>query len=235
MDLRLLPAQCSAAICRAMALTTLSAGMLFGAAEAKASWSFDQILRKAEKRYGREGVATDRLIAWNRMVESSRRLSEAERVEAVNLYFNQQLRFIDDAALWKQSDYWATPVETMVSGAGDCEDFSLVKYFTLRKLGVPEHKLRITYARELRHNQAHMVLSYFPSAGAEPLILDNLTDNLQPASQRADLLLLYAFDAEGLYKVGKDGLKRAGDTERLPGWQTLMAKMREEGFSLEQG
>ncbi|MBS7661136.1 transglutaminase-like cysteine peptidase [Pseudomonas lalucatii] len=218
-----------------MAVTTLSTGVLFGAAEAKASWSFDQIMRKAEKRYGRQGPAKDRLLSWNQLIENSRYLPEREKLAAVNQFFNRQLRFLSDTVLWKQSDYWATPIETLVQGAGDCEDFSLAKYFTLRKLGVPEARLRITYARELTRGEAHMVLGYYAAPGAEPLILDNLTNDMLPLSQRPDLLLLYAFDAHGLYQVKDGGLQRTGDTERLPGWQGLMARMRQEGFSLEQG
>ncbi|QLC77557.1 transglutaminase-like cysteine peptidase [Pseudomonas sp. LPB0260] len=218
-----------------MAITTFSAGMVFGASEAKASWSFDQIMRKAEKRYGRQGPAKDRLLSWNQLIEDSRYLPERQKLAAVNQYFNRELRFIDDVVLWKQSDYWATPIETLVQGAGDCEDFSLAKYFTLRKLGVPESRLRITYTRELTRGQAHMVLSYYAEPGGEPLILDNLTNSMLPASQRPDLLLMYAFDSNGLYRVEKDGLRRTGNTERLPGWQALMTRMRQEGFSLEQG
>ena len=133
---QLLKTRCTGALCRAVALTTLGTGMLLGAAEAKASWSFDQIMRKAEKRYGRQGPAKDRLLSWNQLIESSRYLSERDKLEAVNQYFNRELHFRSDAVLWKQSDYWATPIETLVQGAGDCEDFSLAKYFTLRKLGV---------------------------------------------------------------------------------------------------
>lgn len=232
---RLLRSLSANGLWRAVALTTLSTSFLLGPADAKASWSFDQILRKAEKRYGRQGPAKDRLLSWNLMIESSRGLSDREKLAAVNQYFNHELRFSSDAVLWKQSDYWATPIETLVKGAGDCEDFSLAKYFTLRKLGIPEERLRITYARELKHNQAHMVLGYYAAPGAEPLILDNLTDSLLPASRRADLQLMYAFDAHALYRVGANGLERTGDTARLPGWQALMARMRQEGFSLEQG
>ncbi|WPC03563.1 transglutaminase-like cysteine peptidase [Pseudomonas benzenivorans] len=232
---QLLKTRCTGALCRAVALTTLGTSVLLGAAEAKASWSFDQIMRKVEKRYGRQGPAKDRLLSWNQLIESSRYLSERDKLEAVNQYFNRELHFRSDAVLWKQSDYWATPIETLVQGAGDCEDFSLAKYFTLRKLGVPEERLRITYAREMTRDQAHMVLSYYAAPGAEPLILDNLDSAMLPASQRQDLVLLYAFDAHGLYQIKDGRLQRTGDTARLPGWQALMARMRQEGFSLDQG
>ncbi len=216
-------------------VTTFSGSLLFGMAEAKASRSFDLILRKAEKRYGRQSPAQDHLLLWSDLIENSRQLSDAEKLEAVNRYFNRHVRFSGDIALWKQNDYWATPIETLVKGAGDCEDFSLAKYFTLRELGVPEEKLRITYAKALKLNQAHMVVTYYSTPTAEPLVLDNLIESILPASERQDLSLLYAFDAKGLYFVKAEGLKRVGDTERLPYWQALLKKMRQEGFPAYQG
>ncbi|WP_420800877.1 transglutaminase-like cysteine peptidase [Pseudomonas cavernae] len=224
----------SNALVRLLAITTLSGGLLFGATDAKASWSFDQVLRKAEKRYGRTSPAKDRLQAWNDLLENSRQQSELDKLQAVNRYINQQVRFNDDIALWKRKDYWATPVETLTKGAGDCEDFSLAKYFSLLQLGIPQEKLRITYVRALELNQAHMVVTYYPSPDAEPLVLDNLVERILPASQRKDLALLYAFDARGLYAIDSGSLQRVGDTERLPFWQALLERMRREGFRMAQ-
>jgi len=225
----------SSTLWRAVAITTLSGSLLLGAAEAKASWGFDSILRKAEKRYGRLSPAKDRLLSWSDLIESSRHLPEMEKLKAVNLYFNRQVRFSDDMDLWRLNDYWATPIETLVKGAGDCEDFSLAKYFTLRQLGVAEEKLRISYAKVLKGNLAHMVVTYYSTPTAEPLVLDNLFDSILPASVRTDMQLLYAFDDKGLYLVKEKGLERAGDTERLPPWQRLLAKMRQEGFAVGRG
>ncbi|WP_137818502.1 transglutaminase-like cysteine peptidase [Pseudomonas sp. 2FG] len=204
-------------------------------AEAKASWRLERILHKAEKRYGRQSPTTDRLLSWSDLIESSQHLPEIEKLHAVNRYFNHHVRFSTDIALWKQSDYWATPIETLVKGAGDCEDFSLAKYFTLRQLGVAEEKLRIAYAKVLKSNQAHMVLTYYSTPSAEPLVLDNLINSIRPAAERRDLSLSYAFDAQGLYFVKAQGLKRIGDTEHLAYWQALLKKMRQEGFTAEQG
>jgi predicted transglutaminase-like cysteine proteinase len=218
---------------RAVAVTSLGVGLLFGTVEAKASWKLERILHQAEKRYGRQGPAKDQLLSWRDLIESSQQLSEVEKLQAVNHYFNRHVRFSTDITLWKQGDYWATPIETLVKGAGDCEDFSLVKYFTLRQLGVPVEKLRISYAKLLKTDQAHMVMTYYATPAAEPLVLDNLIDRILPASAREDLSLLYAFDAEGLYLVEAKGLKRVGDTEHLPYWSALLKRMRKEGFTAE--
>ena len=121
-------------------------------------------------------------------------------------------------------------MESLQRGAGDCEDYAIAKYFTLRQLGVPVDKLRITYVKALQLNQAHMVLTYYPHPGAMPLVLDNLIDTIEPANQRTDLRPVYAFNAEGLWMPGQGGERQVGDSKRLSRWQDLLKKMRAEGF-----
>ncbi|MFZ6049206.1 transglutaminase-like cysteine peptidase [Pseudomonas sp. CR3202] len=215
-----------------LVIVTFSGGLLLGANDAKAAWSLDPLMRKAEKRYGRSGPAKDRLHAWRDLLENGRRMTEREQLLAVNHEINQQIRFTDDSALWQRRDYWATPLETLAKGAGDCEDFAVAKYFTLVQLGVAREKLRITYARALDLNQAHMVVTYYETPDAEPLVLDNLRDEILPVSRRKDLDLRYAFDAQGLYTLKGGTPKRVGDTAKLPVWQGLLARMEREGFTL---
>lgn len=224
------------ALWRLVAVSTLSTSLLWGTAQAKVmNWSFDQIIRKAEKRYGRQGQAKERLLSWSALIEDYRGYSDLEKIQAVNRYFNRHVQFSEDIALWKKADYWATPVETLAMGAGDCEDIALAKYFTLRLLDVPEAKLRITYARVLFPQQAHMVMSYLPEPGAEPLVLDNLVDAILPASARDDLQLLYAFDATSLYAVEGPGMRRIGESRQIPCWQELLSKLSLDGFIAREG
>ncbi|UVJ46535.1 transglutaminase-like cysteine peptidase [Pseudomonas sp. LS1212] len=76
--------------------------------------------------------------------------------------------------VWEQTDYWASPLETLEQGAGDCEDFALAKYFTLQLLGISESNLRLVYTTLASTKQAHMVLGFWSDTGAEPVLLDNL-------------------------------------------------------------
>ncbi|MGE8499256.1 MAG: cysteine protease LapG [Pseudomonas sp.] len=207
--------------------------LLIGLSGALANWDFGLILQNAETRYGNLGTAKDRIQAWDELIKASDGLPESELLSEVNRFFNRQIRFSDDSRVWQQNDYWATPIESLVKGAGDCEDYSIAKYFTLRRLGVPSEKLRITYVKALRQNQAHMVLTYYASPGAEPLVLDNLIAEIRPASQRKDLLPVYAFNAEGLYLAGSNN--RKSDTKKLSRWQDLLKKMRAEGFAIGEG
>lgn len=219
----------------ALALVLLLA-VLIGLSRAWAAWgdwNFNLLIDTAEKRYGNLGAARGRIQAWDTLLNDSTHLTEQDQLDSVNRFFNRQIRFADDSRVWRQVDYWATPIEALIKGAGDCEDYAVAKYFSLRRLGIPSEKLRITYVKALRLNQAHMVLTYYPSPAAEPLVLDNLIDQIRPASQRQDLLPVYAFNAEGLYLPGSRSKK--SDSKKLSRWQDLLKKMRTEGFAIGEG
>jgi predicted transglutaminase-like cysteine proteinase len=213
----------------------LASFLLTGLGSVWANWNFTQILQIAEKCYGPLGPAQGRIEAWSQMLKSELNQPEREQLDAVNRFFNQQLNFQDDTRIWRQTDYWATPEESLIKGAADCEDYALAKYFSLRQLGIPSEKLRITYVKALSQNQAHMVLTFYSSPTAEPLVLDNLIGEIRPASQRKDLLPVYAFNAEGLYLPGANGGKRSSDSKKLSRWQDVLKKMQAEGFAVGEG
>ncbi|MGE8406807.1 MAG: cysteine protease LapG [Pseudomonas sp.] len=199
----------------------------------RADWDFSQISRKAQALYGPLGAGQQRIDAWQQLLATQKQLSDVERLQVVNQFFNRQLRYAEDIDLWHEVDYWATPIQSLIKGAGDCEDYAIAKYFSLRRLGIPADKLRITYVKALRQNRAHMVLTYYSSPDAMPLVLDSLIDAIKPASERTDLLPVYAFNGEGLWLTGSGGNKKVGDTKRLSRWQDLLKKMQAEGFPAE--
>jgi len=198
-----------------------------------AEWDFSLISRRAEALYGPLGAGQGRIDAWQAMLDSPRSGSEQARLEQVNSFFNRQLRYVEDIDLWHETDYWATPVQSLMKGAGDCEDYAIAKYFSLRHMGIPSEKLRITYVKALRQNRAHMVLTYYSTPQAQPLVLDSLMDAIKPASQRPDLLPVYAFNAQGLWLPGAGGNRKVGDTKRLSRWQDVLKKMQAEGFAAD--
>ncbi|APC16633.1 hypothetical protein BLL42_13175 [Pseudomonas frederiksbergensis] len=209
----------------------LLAGVLLGGLHA--DWDFSLISRRAEALYGPLGEGKQRIDAWQHLLAAQKQTPELEQLNVVNLFFNKQMRYMEDIDLWHVDDYWATPIEALWKGAGDCEDYAIAKYFSLRHLGVSSDKLRITYVKALRQNRAHMVLTYYSSPDAMPLVLDSLIDAIQPASQRTDLLPVYSFNAEGLWLAGAKGNKKIGDTKRLSRWQDVLKKMQAEGFPVE--
>lgn len=185
-------------------------------------------LDRAEEKYGSD--ARTRLIEWETLIRQDDSPSDSEKLEKVNRFFNQ-LEFVNDIDHWGEKDYWATPVEFLASQGGDCEDFSIAKYFTLQAMGVEEEKLNLTYVKALRYNVHHMVLTYFSSPAAEPLVLDNIVGIVKPASERSDLIPIYSFNGTGLWLAKQRGRgKLAGSSSRLKRWQDLLERMPETKF-----
>lgn len=182
-----------------------------------------QIIKQVSEKFGDK--AASRLRFWQKTVLDAKNNTEAEQLEIVNRFFNQ-VRFLSDQEHWQREDYWATPLELLATNGGDCEDYSIAKYFTLRELGIPDDKLKITYVKAVQLNQAHMILAYYDFPGAEPLILDNLVDEILPASERPDLVPVYSFNGEGLWlsKLSSQEGKRLGNANKLDSWKDLMTR-----------
>lgn len=173
--------------------------------------------------------ARRRVDDWQQLMRSGQQSSEMEKLYRVNDFFNQ-LEFVNDSEHWGKEDYWATPLQMLVSNGGDCEDFSIAKYFTLLEMGIPPKHLRLTYVKALRLNQAHMVLAYSPAPGADPLILDNLDPLIRPATKRNDLLPVYSFNGNGLWlaKTRSGSSTRVGKSSRLSPWRDVIARINSE-------
>lgn len=181
-----------------------------------------------EKQTGISPEVEARVASWNALIEKGKDWSDQRRLEMANDFVNQ-LVFVDDIQHWKQQDYWATPLETIVSGGGDCEDFSIAKYFTLTGMGMDEDKLRLTYVKALRLNQAHMVVSYYSNPKAMPLVLDNLNTRILPANERDDLWPVYSFNGKGLWLNKKNhDADLLDNSERISLWQKLLRNIQVE-------
>jgi predicted transglutaminase-like cysteine proteinase len=209
----------------------LVAGVMLG--DVLGDWDFSSISRRAHALYGPLGEGQQRIDDWQQLLATHQQIGELEQLDQVNRFFNQRIRYVEDGDLWHQADYWETPIEGLWKGAGDCEDYAIAKYFSLRHLGVAREKLRITYVKALRLNRAHMVLTYYTSPQAVPLVLDSLIDDIRPADQRPDLLPVYSFNAEGLWMPSAKGNQKISDSKRLSRWQDVLKKMQAEGFPVE--
>lgn len=151
---------------------------------------------------------------------------EADTLQIINDAINGQIKWVEDKVHWGADDYWATPAESIASAGGDCEDFSIAKYYMLKELGVPLARLRITYVRALKLNgQAHMVLAYYSKSDAEPLILDNIDGKVRPASQRLDLEPIYSFNDDEVQMV-KSGQR--GKPSQLRTWLSVQERLMAE-------
>ena len=195
----------------------------------------DRMQQLARERY--DAQTENRVIAWRELLAETRDQRADTQLARINTFFNRSTRFVDDIVAWKQPDYWASPLETIGKGSGDCEDFTIAKYTSLRLLGVPDEKLRLIYVRariggpSSNLSQAHMVLGYYASPDAEPLILDNLIGDILPASRRSDLQPVFSFNGAGLW-VGGASRSSADPTARLSRWSRVLERMKNEGIDL---
>lgn len=191
----------------------------------------DQLVVKAEQEYG--AAAGARVQRWQQLFVELADADEATKLAQVNQFFNKEVPFVSDLKHWGQDDYWATPFESLVTHGGDCEDYVIAKYHALRELDVDMHKLRITYVKATRLNEAHMVLTYFPTKDSIPLVLDNLINQITTADKRPDLVPVYSFNAEGMWleRMKGEGV-RMGNPNKLDLWTELRVRMHELGLDL---
>lgn len=221
-----LPDRRGAAACAVLARWLVA--LLLSPVLAPWAWDGDRMLRSAQ---AHNAQAVSGVRALHAVIGDAQALPEPARLAALNRFFNERIAYAADLEVTGRVDDWASPVELLARGVGDCEDYAIAKYFALIAAGVPSAKLRMVYVRIDLDGRVtpHMVLAYYAQPQAEPLVLDNLRGEIEPASARRDLRAVFSFNGEGLWEGTGGG--RAGDpAARLSRWREVLAKARAEGF-----
>lgn len=229
----------NAALNRSLLAIFFVAALVFGSAllSAQVRLDFRQLKDHARERFSSDRVSV--IARWQEMFEGLAGKSELDQVISVNEFFHENVIYQLDETLYGVEDYWATPLQTLGHGRGDCEDWAIAKYVSLRNLGIPEGRLRLIYVSaqiggaRSPIRRAHMVLGYYETPNAEPMIMDSLLSSVLPASERTDLSPTFSFNADGLW-VGRGSSRAAGTpTARLSHWRDVLNRMREEGVRLQ--
>lgn len=188
----------------------------------------ERLRRTAEAAYGPQAVQA--VSAWLLQLRNDAALSERHKLDRVNDFWNRSVLPAQDAAVQRRAMGWATPLETLARGHGASADYAIGKYFSLSILGVPVDRLRFIYVQARGPEGAgtvpHIVLGYYATPGAMPLVLDNLADIVLPAAQRADLTPVFSFSTGGMY-LDERG---AAPVDRVGRWRELLLRMRHEGL-----
>jgi len=184
-----------------------------------------EVFSRIRDNYGALGEKQVR--EWSNLLTSQLHSPLEDQLYEINNFFNK-IPYYTDKEHWGKSDYWATPVEMLGTNGGDCEDYVIAKYFSLRALGIPDSKLRMMFVTALQQNQAHMVLAYYPEPNAIPLILDNINPRILPASKRPDLRPVYSFNGEGLYKAKAQGRGTKLGDSRHKMWDDLTSRIERD-------
>jgi predicted transglutaminase-like cysteine proteinase len=114
------------------------------------------------------------LRSWREVTAASKGKPQLEVLKVVNRYFNRWPYKVD-IELYGVSEFWATPQEFM-KRSGDCEDYSIAKFFALRDLGFTNDQLRLVIVKDRIRRIGHAVLAVY--AMNDILILDSLTDSI---------------------------------------------------------
>ncbi len=183
-----------------------------------------QTLEKIGQKYNM--FAKKRFFFLQKTLDSVKNSSDMEKLKAVNDFYNG-VKYAPDIKVYGKKDYWATPYEFLGKDRGDCEDYVIAKYFALKYLGVDTKKLFFTYVRSTKFKAPHMVLTYFKTPKSEPLVLDNTNLRIFPASKRKDLIPIYNFNGDSLYKATGVGTgKKVKQKKSHKKWDQLLKDIK---------
>lgn len=142
-------------------------------------------------REDRSACPSSAVAAWQDFLDRHRDMPLADQVTAVNRYANKW-RYRTDQQVYGRSDYWASPLQ-FIANSGDCEDYAIMKYVSLRLLGVPDDRLRLAVVQDELRGLAHAVLVVYKNDTA--VVLDNLTNAVLPHDRIAHYSPYYSVNA----------------------------------------
>ncbi len=148
----------------------------------------------------RNPISSNRIMDYTEYLNSCQNYPQNIQLNKINFYLNRLLPQYDNV-INNKVDNWATPKEFLTVGYGDCEDYVIIKYYSLIKLGFDEKKLFITVVKENFRGGSHMILCYFKTKSEAPLVLDNLSFKILNLQERSDLTAQFFINSTGVYKM----------------------------------
>lgn len=143
--------------------------------------------------------------SWRRGIRGSKNKSPMDTLKAVNTFFNKWPYRLD-IEVYGQTDYWASPKE-FLKLSGDCEDYSIAKYFALQQLGFKARNMRIVVIKDRIRNIGHAVLAVYMDDTA--YILDNMSNLVLPHSKYQHYIPQYSVNGANRWAhvrpIGKQG------------------------------
>jgi len=153
-----------------------------------------------------ESTCPDSARRFLSIVELGRKQEGRARVGSVNRAVNLSIRPMSDWVQYGHADFWASPLQTLGSGAGDCEDYAIVKYLVLRELGFPASDLRLVIVRDDKRQAEHAVTAI--RYEQRWLILDNRTLTILDAEDANHYRPLYALHQDGARPIATAAIER---------------------------
>ncbi len=149
------------------------------------------------------------------------------KLEAVNFYINAFVGAYDEQT-YRSEDYWASRWEFLENGGGDCEDYVIAKFYTLKDLGTDPSKMALSVVQDMDNGSYHMVLLFFEKPHTEPLVLDNLSFKILPLSKRYDLKVKECMNEEGYFKLVNNELVRNPSRRGIKNYVEMLKRNQQE-------
>ena len=131
------------------------------------------------------------------------------RLGWINRAVNMSIRPASDWSQYGYVDFWASPLQTLGNGAGDCEDYAIVKYAVLRELGVASDDLRLVIVQDEQRQTGHAIVAV--RFEQRWLVLDNRTMAILDAEDVQHYRPLIALDQQGARKVAAAAVDQITD------------------------
>lgn len=174
-------------------------------------------------RDGGTGCTSRAVARWQQLLAE---LADAEpimQIRAVNRFANQ-IPYRTDKEVWGRSDYWASPVE-FLKRAGDCEDYAILKYVSLRQLGFAAADLRMVVVQDTVRDLAHAVLVV--NYEGRGLVLDNLSNAVVPQERTPQYVPYYSVNETARWAhLARNGQQAAGSRQLAAAEQVAGAAAR---------
>ncbi len=142
---------------------------------------------------------------YEKFINKIKYKKKSEQIKLINSYLNSMRARYDGKR--NVDDYWSTRGEFLSRGGGDCEDYAIAKYYTLKDLGLKDKDMCLLVVREKHSKSYHMVLGVWTNSHV-PIILDNLSFKVLPFTKRVDLIPKYCINESGYYSITKKGKKK---------------------------
>jgi predicted transglutaminase-like cysteine proteinase len=133
---------------------------------------------------------------WLELIEEWKKLPKSEQLFQVNRHMNL-FRYILDPINWGVRDYWEIPRE-FFARFGDCEDYAIVKYFTLRALGWSAEDMKIVVLQDMNLGIAHAILVV--DFDGKNMVLDNQIGQVIDARRIKHYRPIYSVNENGWWR-----------------------------------
>jgi predicted transglutaminase-like cysteine proteinase len=143
-----------------------------------------------------DGVRTCHLREWLEFLDGLHGEDRWTQLVRVNQYINRY-RYVSDQLNWGVSDYWATP-EELFARNGDCEDYAIAKFFSLKLLGWSDDELRIVALQDLQREKGHAVLIAYHDG--KTWLLDNQIGEVTAAATVTHYQPVYSVNESGWWR-----------------------------------